>query len=215
MTQDQFRRATGITDALAQQWYQPITEAMQRFQINTPKRQAAFLAQIGHESGGFTCVSESLYYKDPERIARIFKYGFDLNKNGKVDPAEVEFAKGYVRNSVKLANRAYANRLGNGSEASGDGYKFRGRGPMQTTGRRNYELTGQGIGVDLVTDPDRLADPKVGALAAGWYWSVNGCNALADKDQFTAITVQINGPAKLGQDDRVARWKLAKSVLLA
>lgn len=215
MTQDQFRRATGITDALAQQWYLPITEAMQRFQINTPKRQAAFLAQIGHESGGFTCVSESLYYKDPERIAQIFKSGFDLNKNGKVDPAEVEFAKGYVRNSVKLANRAYANRLGNGNEASGDGYKFRGRGPMQTTGRRNYELTGQGIGVDLITDPDKLADPKVGALAAGWYWSINGCNALADTDQFTAITVQINGPAKLGQADRFARWKQAKSVLLA
>ena len=214
MTLTQFRRAASVTDALAAQWYQPLQDAMARFDINTPKRQAAFIAQVAHESGGFTCATESLYYKDPVRIAQIFKTGFDLDYNGKVDPAEVEFARGYVRNSVKLANRAYANRNGNGNESSGDGYRYRGRGPMQTTGKGNYKATGDGIGVDLVANPDLLNDPKIGALAAAWYWKTNGCNALADADKFSAITVAINGKAMLGQTDRLARWKQAKSVLL-
>lgn len=200
---------------VARLWYDPLVTAMARFDINTPKRQAAFLAQIAHESGNFACMSESLYYKDPVRIAQIFKTGFDLNQNGKVDAAEIEFAKGYVRNSVKLANRAYANRLGNGNEASGDGYRFRGRGPMQTTGRKGYLTTGEGIGIDLVSDPDKLKDPKVGALAAAWYWQSNGCNELADIGDMAGITRRINGKAMLGQADRLARWKQAKSVLLA
>ena len=215
MTLDQFRRATCITDAVAKVWYEPLLAAMAKYEINTPKRQAAFLAQIAHESGNFECVSEGLYYKDPVRIAQIFKSGFDLNKNGQVDQAEVEFAKGYVRNSVKLANRAYANRLGNGDEASGDGYKYRGRGPMQTTGKKGYQTTGDGIGINLVADPDRLKDPTVGALAAAWYWKANGCNELADIGDMAGITRKVNGPALLGQADRLARWKQAKSVLLA
>lgn len=215
MTLNEFRRAASVTDAIAQQWFDPLQGAMKRYDINTPKRQAAFIAQMAHESLGFTCVSESLYYKDPVRIAQIFKTGFDLNHNGKVDPAEVEFAKGYVRNSVKLANRAYANRNGNGDEASGDGYRYRGRGPLQNTGKGNYQKTGDAIGVDLVADPDKLADPKVGALAAAEYWHRTGCNELADKDDFSGITVAINGKAMQGQADRLARWKQAKSVLLA
>lgn len=215
MTLDQFRRAAGISTDTAKVWYDPITAAMQRFDINTPKRQAAFLAQIAHESGSFECVSESLYYKDPVRIAQIFKSGFDLNQNAKVDPEEIEFAKGYVRNSIKLANRAYANREGNGDEASGDGYKYRGRGPMQTTFKNNYRKTGDGIGIDLVSDPDKLKDPVVGAQAAAWYWKANGCNELADIGDMVGITRAINGRAMLGQADRLARWKQAKSVLLA
>lgn len=215
MNLSELRRAASTTAAIAQEWYEPLQNAMRLFEINTPKRQAAFIAQMAHESGGFTCLSESLYYKDPVRIAQIFKTGFDLNHNGKVDPAEIEFAKGYTRNSVKLANRAYANRNGNGNESSGDGYRYRGRGPLQTTGKGNYEKTGKGIGVDLVANPDLLKDPKYGALAAAWYWKVNGCNELADAGRFSDITVAINGKAMQGQTDRLARWKVAKEVLLA
>lgn len=215
MTKNELRRAMGITDVLAETWYIPLSRAMDKYEINTPKRQAAFLAQIGHESEGLTCQSESLYYTDPARIAAIFKTGFDLNKNGKVDPHEVEFAKGYVRNSQKLANRAYANRLGNGDEASGDGYRYRGRGPMQTTGKENYKKTGDRIGIDLVANPDKLTDPTISALAAASYWYEAGCNSMADKDLFSQTTVAINGKAMLGQADRLARWKLAKSVLLS
>ena len=214
MTKDQFRLAMGITADAAEAWYLPITYAMKEFGIDTPKRQAMFLAQIGHESGSLTCQTESLYYKDPVRIAQIFKTGFDLNKNAKVDPEEVEFAKGYTRNSVKLANRAYANRNGNGDEASGDGYRYRGRGPMQTTGKANYRDTGAGIGLDLVTNPDRLSDPSAGARAAAWFWKSRNLNACADMDDMNRCTRIING-ALTGIDDRMARWKKTKSVLLA
>jgi putative chitinase len=187
---------------------------MAEFGIDFRKQGAMFLAQLGHESAGFTCPVESLYYTDPVRVAQIFKTGFDLNKNGKVDAAEIEFAKGYTRNSIKLANRAYANRMGNGDEASGDGYKFRGRGPMGTTGAENYLRTGKGIGVDLIADPDRLKDPVIGSRAAAWFWKDRGLNAYADSDQITRATEIING-ARTGLDDRKARWALAKSVLLA
>ena len=126
----------------------------------------------------------------------------------------MEFAKGYTRNSIKLANRAYANRMGNGDEASGDGYKYRGRGPMQTTGRDNYRATGKGIGLDLVANPDLLLDPVNGARAAAWFWKAHDLNTYADRDQITASTVVING-AQTGLADRKARWAVAKKFLLA
>ena len=215
MNLQQFQKATGAGNDDAQLWFTPMQQAMEKYGINTPKRQAAFLAQIGHESGSLTCVAESLYYKDPVRIAQIFKTGFDLNKNGQVDPAEIEFAKGYVRNSEKLANRAYANRLGNGDEASGDGFRYRGRGPLQTTGKDAYVEATQVTGIDLVSNPDKLKDPVSGALVAAALWKAMGCNVLADIGDMVTITRRVNGAAMLGQADRLARWDAAKKALLA
>ncbi|MFB5082496.1 glycoside hydrolase family 19 protein, partial [Raoultella sp. C349492] len=147
ITPEQLRRAAQLTPANAQRWHMPIVSAMAEFGIDTPKRQAAFLAQVCHESTGLTVLSESLYYKDPRRVAQIFITGFDLNSNRVIEPAEIEFAKAYVRNPEKLANRAYANRGGNGPESSGDGWRYRGRGPIQTTFKNNYRATGIALGL--------------------------------------------------------------------
>lgn len=207
------RAATGMTFAQANTWHPLLLPAMERFEINTPLRQAHFLSQMGHESLGFTKLLESFMYTDPVRIARIFKSPFDLNNNGKVDAAEVEFAKGYVRNPVALANRAYANRMGNGDEASGDGYKYRGRGLTHLTGKDNYLKAGQALSLPLVEKPELASSPENAAVIAAWYWQRNGLNILADADRATDITKRINGGTN-GLEDRLARLQVAKKALL-
>jgi putative chitinase len=191
-----------------------LNRAMARFGITTPARQAAFLAQVGHESGQLRSLSESLYYKDAERVAQMFKYGFDLNHNGRVDPAEVEFAKGYLRNSEKLANRVYGGRYGNGPEASGDGYKYRARGLIGITFRDNYRLCGKALGVPLVEQPELLAQPEYAALSAAWFWWDRGLNDKADLGLFDGISSVINGGSN-GRAERRELWATAKAVLCA
>lgn len=208
----QFQLAANISNALAERWYSAVADTCAIFDITTPQRIAAFIAQIGHESAGFSSLSENLYYKDPVRIATLFKSGFDLNKNARVDAAEIEFAKDYARNPEKLANRAYANRMGNGDELSGDGFRFRGRGLKQITGRDNYARCGRTLQIDLIANPDLLLDVKYAALSAGWFWSANGCNALADAGDFTGLTRRINGGLN-GLTDRQARLSVAMGVL--
>lgn len=209
-----FQRASGLSPVMAQRWFKPVYDAACEFGITTPKRMAAFIAQVGHESTSFSRLSESLYYTDAERVARIFKTGFDNNKNGVIEPAEIEYARAYIRNPEKLANRAYAGRGGNGNEASGDGWRFRGRGLIQVTFRNNYEDCGTVLGLDLLANPDLLLDFAQAARSAAWFWSANGCNTLADKGSFLAITRKINPPA-LGQPDREARYKVAMAALCA
>lgn len=189
-----------------------LNRAMARFDIGSPVRQAAFLAQTGHESGHLTKLSESLYYKDAERVAQLFKYGFDRNCNGRVDPAEVEDAKAYLRNSEKMGNRVYADRMGNGPEASGDGYRYRARGALGITGRDMYRLCGQALGLPLLDEPELLERPEFAALSAAWYWWDRGLNELADAGLFDRITRVING-GNNGEADRRALWAVAKGVL--
>lgn len=212
LTLTQFQRAADISTVTAQRWLEPLCSAAAEFAITTPRRLSAFIAQIGHESGGFSCLSENLYYSDPERVARIFRSGFDNDKNGVIDPAEIEFARGYTRNPEKLANRAYAGRGGNGNEQSGDGWRFRGRGLIQVTFRKNYLACGSALGLDLISSPDVLLNYLPAARSAAWYWQTNGCNELADSDNFLAITRRINPPAQ-GQTDRQTRYNAAKAVL--
>lgn len=189
-----------------------LNRAMARFDIGSPVRQAAFLAQVGHESAQLTKLSESLYYKDPVRVAQLFKYGFDLNRNGRVEPSEVADAEAYLRNSQKLGNRVYADRMGNGPEASGDGYRYRARGLIGITGRDMYRLCGQALGLPLVEQPELLEQPQHAALSAAWYWWDRGLNELADAGLFDRITRVING-GNNGEADRRALWAVAKGVL--
>ncbi|WP_314140408.1 glycoside hydrolase family 19 protein [Buttiauxella noackiae] len=212
LTLTQFQRAADIPAVTAQRWLEPVCAAAAEFAINTPRRLSAYIAQVGHESGSFSCLSENLYYSDPERVARIFRSGFDNDKNGVIDPAEIAFARAYTRNPEKLANRAYAGRGGNGNERSGDGWRFRGRGLIQVTFRNNYLACGRALGLDLISDPDQLLNYHQAARSAAWYWQSNGCNELADNDNFIAITRRINPPAQ-GQTDRQARYNAAKAVL--
>jgi putative chitinase len=173
--------------------------AMRRFEIVTPARMAAFCAQLAHESGQLQRWTENLSYRW-ERLRQVFPKYF---------PSDAE-ARPFDRKPERIANRVYANRMGNGPEASGDGWRYRGRGPIQLTGKDNYRACGQGIGVDLVDDPDFLATPEPGCLAAAWFWARNGLNALADAGDFVTITRRINGGLN-GLAERREFWGRAKA----
>ena len=179
----------------------PLQAAMDEFQVNAPKREAAFLAQVAHESAELNRFSENLNYGAPGLMATWPKRFPDLAT-----------ATRYERNPEKLANFVYANRIGNGDEASGDGWRFRGRGPIQITGRENYDKYGRRLNVDLVQDPDKAATPEVGFRVAGLYWQENGLNELADAEMFETITKRINGKM-IGLDDRLKYYARAKGVL--
>lgn len=186
---------------------EPLNRAMARFGVTSKVRKAAFLAQIGHESAGLTRFEENLNYT-AQGLAKTWPNRFA--DGGKPNALAMALA----RKPAAIASVVYANRMGNGPEASGDGWKYRGRGPIQITGREMYVAAGAGIGAPLSQEPELLLDPEYGCAAAGWFWSVKGCNELADTGQFVAITKKINGGTN-GLDDRRARWAKAKDVLFA
>jgi putative chitinase len=173
----------------------PLNNAMERFSINTPKRQAAFVSQLLHESEGLTKMVEDLSYR-PERLMTVsgFKGRFTREQADRL---------GYVPGVQKadqemIANIAYGSRLGNGPIHSGDGWRYRGRGPIHLTGKDNYRRCGRAIGYDLVTSPDLLQRPDVGCLAAAWFWNEGnrtGCslNPLADAGKIIALSRVVNG----------------------
>lgn len=192
------RKVSGLHLSKAQLYAPTLTAAMAAYEINTPARINMFLAQIGHESQSFTCMQESLYYTTSKRLLQIFGKYIKASEAGS-----------FLRNSEKVANRVYANRNGNGNEASGDGYRFRGRGLPQLTGRDNYAAAGKALGLDLLSNPDLLFQAEHSANTAGWIWKSRGCNELADKNDFNTITRKINGGLN-GLDDRQQRLKFAQ-----
>lgn len=175
-----------------------IPDTAAKFNINTPLRLAHFLAQCGHESGGFKVTQENLNYS-AKGLMGIFKKYF---------PTQA-LAESYQRQPQKIANKVYASRMDNGSEASGDGYKFRGRGYIQLTGRANYTAFGKAINEDIANNPD-VVSGKYALLSAAWFWSKNGLNTLADggaSDQVvTSITKRVNG-GTIGLPDRIKHFK--------
>jgi putative chitinase len=183
-----------IPDAVIAQ----IPDTASKFNINTPLRLAHFLAQCGHESGGFKVTSENLNYS-AKGLMGIFKKYF---------PTQA-LAEAYQRQPQKIANKVYASRMDNGSEASGDGFKFRGRGYIQLTGRANYTAFGKAINEDIANNPD-VVSGKYALLSAAWFWSKNGLNTLADggaSDQVvTSITKRVNG-GTIGLPDRIKHFK--------
>lgn len=212
MNLNDFQRAAGITQSRAQQWLEPLNAAMAEFFINTPLRQAGFIAQLGHESLRFTRVVESLYYRDAARLAMIFRSDYDLNKNRKIEPSELALAQQFVGRPEATANFVYANQGGNGPESSGDGWRYRGRGLIQITLKNNYRACGQGLGLDLLKNPDLLLDPVNAARSTAWYWYQHGCNAPADAANVVEVTRKIN-PALVGLDDRAMLFEKARRVL--
>lgn len=182
--------------------------AMARFSIDTPRRAAAFLAQIAVESAQLICVEERLNYS-AAALHSTWPAHFDLTTAGD-----------YAHQPERIANRAYANRLGNGDEASGDGWRYRGRGLLQITGRDNYAACGDGIGYYLDRSPFLLLQPDTAALSAAWYWSSRRLNELADVNDFDGISDIINRGHKTvrqgdanGFADREQFWEVAKRVL--
>ena len=183
------------------QWVEPLNETFERFNINTPKQQAAFIGQCSHECGNFTKLEEGLSYA-ADRLMKIWPRRFP----------NMEIAQRYARNPKALANNVYANRMGNRDEASGDGYRFRGRGCIQTTGHSAYFHAGQALGADFVMQPDLVAMPKYAALTAGFFWNTHKLNAFADSQDYVTMTKRING-GTIGLDDRKAHIAHALTVL--
>lgn len=188
------------TSAMADKWLIPLQFTCDKFDINTPERVAGFLAQTGHESGGFRFTSEDLHYR-AEALTRVWPSRF---------PPGV--AESYAMQPERIANRAYADRMGNGNEASGDGWKYRGRGLIQLTGADNYASFSLDADNEALSDPDSVAEPELAALSAGWFWSKNGLNALADAKDIVGMTKRINGGTN-GLDDRQMRYSRLISVL--
>ena len=169
-----------------------------KFEINTPLRLAHFLSQCGHESGQFRVVNENLNY-GAKGLLGIFKKYFPTEDKAKI----------YERKPEKIANLVYASRMGNGPESSGDGYKYRGRGYIQLTGKNNYVAFGKAINEDIAANPDLVAT-QYPLLSAAWFWSSNGLNTIADKGatdaDVTAITKRVNG-GTIGLPDRIKHFK--------
>lgn len=175
------------------EWAARLEYEMEFRNIDTKDRAAMFIAQCAHESAGFTRFVENLNYS-AQALMRTWPSRFP----------SFDFATQYERNPEKIANFVYANRLGNGNEASGDGWMYRGRGVLQITGKDNYRKAGEGIRYPLEKYPQDLLVPEFGAAAAAWYWAVNGLNELADQDDFLGITRRING-GLIGLDSR-KKW---------
>lgn len=162
--------------------------------ISTPRRLCHFMGQVFVETAGFTVLEENLNYKDPERLDMVFSA-----VKGIAD-AEALIAMG----PEAIGNRAYANRLGNGDEASGDGFRYRGSGYKQLTGRENFRRIGGIINMDLEGRPELVREPVTAALVAFAFWDAVGCSPLADAGDLEAITERVNGPARLGLPERRA-----------
>lgn len=183
-----------------------LDESLLRFSITTPARQSAFLAQCAHESAGFSRLAENLNYSAA---------GLAVTWPGRFRGADGQpsaLALAYQRRPVVIANHVYANRMGNGSEESGDGWRYRGRGLLQITGRGMYQRCGEALGLPLLEQPDLLLQPEPAALSAAWFWQSNGLNALADAGDFEAITRRINGGLN-GLAERKVLWLKARGAL--
>lgn len=183
-------------------WQIALDAACKEFDITGKPRLSMFLAQIGHESAQLNSLRENLSY-GVRGLMATWPRRF---------PTEAS-AMPFARQPERLANFVYADRLGNGNYQSGDGFKYRGGGVIQTTGKANYEQTGKALGIDLVAAPQKIEEHAVAARAGAWFWKVHGCNELADVGDIDKVTETINGPAKLGLAARMALWLTAQGVL--
>jgi putative chitinase len=184
-------------------WYVALTDNLPEFDICSRERVAMFLAQTGHESANFTILHENLNYR-AESLIRTWPTRFNTGNAGF-----------YEHNQEKIANKVYCNRMGNGDEASGDGWKYRGRGPIQITGKDNYRACSMAVFNDerLLETPELLEnDMDVAVKSACWFWNSRHLNEIADEGNVKEVTHRING-GYVGLDDRAARYTVAMTVL--
>lgn len=199
--------AMGIRHALAVQWLPHISQAAHRYQIDAnPRRLAAWLATIAHESARLTRTVENLNYS-AQGLAATWPARY-ADMTGQPNATAIRIA----RRQEDIANLTYAGRLGNGSAGSGDGWRYRGRGLIQITGRDNYDRSGDALGLDLILNPERLEEPYYAALSAAEWWSRHGCNVLADTGDMAAVTRKVNG-GLTGLDDRLKLYSAALTYL--
>jgi len=192
ITRDQFGEIV-LNKDLTNSFYAPLVETCERYDISTPVRIASFLSQVMHECNDLRSLHENLNYSAAGLLKTFPKY---------FTPQQAEL---YKRQPKKIANRVYANRYGNRDEASGDGWKYCGKGAIQITFKDNYELISQDLGFDFVLHPEWLTLEKWAIISAGWYWDKRKINVPADRRDNVAVTKSINGGLN-GFDDRVKRY---------
>ena len=180
-------------------WEEPLQAAFDKYDINTSKRQAAFIGQCAHESGNFKTLQENLNYS-AEGLMKTWPSRFP----------DLQTANQYARQPAKIAGKVYNGRLGNTTEE--EAAKYLGRGLIQLTGKENYERCGSAIGVDLINEPTLLVEPNHAAMSAGWFWNKKGLNELADQQEHGQITKRING-GLIGLDDRIVKTTKALAAL--
>ena len=186
-------------------WADAMNNVFPTYDINTPERVAAFIAQCGHESGGWTVFEENLFYS-AQGLMKVFPKYFPT----------ADLANAYAKQPEKIANRIYGGRMGNGPEATGDGYKYRGRGPIQLTGKDNYRAFAKEMFDDwenLFENPDWVtADRDFALMSAIWFWNKNKLNVQADNGDIKLMTKKING-GYIGLDDRIKHYNEAMHLL--
>ena len=181
-------------------WVDPLNATFQKFGIDDVRKQAAFIGQCSHESGHFRKLEENLNYS-AETLQRLFGHKFK--------PEEIQQ---YAHQPQRIANRIYANRIGNRDEASGDGWLYHGRGVIQLTGHDNFWHFGQSVGMDFVHNPAPVSQPLYAAMSGGWFWATHGCNPLAEAENWEGLTRRING-GTFGLEERIKLMQQALEVL--
>ena len=182
-------------------WYEALEQILPDYDINTPQRVAAFIAQCAHESGGFKFIKENLNYKAAS-LRKVF---------GKYFPND-QIAAEYAQKPEKIANRVYANRMGNGPEESGDGWRYCGRGLIQLTGKSNYENYAMSLEISVEEASEHLLTFEGCVQSAAWFWENNNLNVLADKGDILTMTKRING-GTIGLEDRIKHYNHACHIL--
>lgn len=190
----------------AEKWHSHLVSAFEKFGITSPESQAMFLAQTGHESGDFTRLSENMNYSVQALINTYPRKRISIEQANALGRKPGEKSLPLNRQEA-IANLVYANRYGNGSQ---DGWKYRGRGPIQITFKDNYAKCGKALGVDLIAHPELLEQEKYAVESAAWFFTANGCNNSGDVLKVTKI---INGGTN-GLEDRKARFEKARKILL-
>jgi putative chitinase len=183
------------------EWVDALNNTFEKFGIVTRNQQAMFIGQCSHESGNFKMLQENLNYK-AATLMKLWPKRFPT----------IKVANQYAGNARAIANKVYADRMGNRDEASGDGYRFRGKGLVQLTGHSNHFHAGKALGVDFVMEPDLVATPRYAALTAGWFWSTHNLNSPADALDFVKVTKIINGGV-IGLADREKHVREALAVI--
>lgn len=188
--------------AIVSLYYQNLVDTCIQFDITSDMRVAAFLANVGIESAQLRVIQENLNYSQKGLRGTFPKY-FTTDEQATL----------YARQPEKIANKVYANRMENGPEASGDGWKYRGRGLIQVTGKQNYGDCGGDLSLDLIGQPDTLLDPKYATMSAGWFWGVKTLNKVADTGNFKEVCYGVNGRRKGDPIEYPERLELYNTVL--
>ena len=209
MVEERHLKAAGVKDPA--KWLEAVQKTCEEFEINTPQRIASFIAQTAHESGGYTMLSENLNYRAATLAACWPNRFAELGPNKKPKRTEkgalipTKLAESIAGKPELIANLVYSGRMGNGPAESGEGWKYRGRGLKQLTGKYNYEKCGKDLGVDFVGNPDLLLEAIYAVRSAGWFWKSNGLAAFADAGDLKGMTKKING-GLIGYEQRQALY---------